>query len=297
MNRKGIKYLLLTIILVSVLTVSAFADVMGGVVTGSYVNVRASASISGKWLQTLPKGTQLVILGKTGNWYNISYNGLTGYMSADYVEPLVSSTGDFGYATVTGSFVNLRSKPTTASVAMRVLSQGMTVKVLGIENGWYKVEALGVTGYMSAQYLEPIGGVADNSGEAWLLAEGMRIVETAKKYLGIKYVWGGSTPTQGFDCSGLTQWVYNECGYTIRYRVQQYLDGVAVDYEDLMPGDLVFFSTNGNGGISHVGIYVGDGEFIHAPKVGKPVQITNMASGYYKNTFVCARRLITEPND
>lgn len=291
MRKRSVRYLLTIAALMAALSISAFADVMGGTVTGNSVNIRDDASTSGRWLMTAPKDANLVIFGKSGNWYNVSYNGKIGYMCADYVEPKLTAEGDFGYATVTGSYVNVRQKPTTTSTAIQVLTQGITVKIKGVQDGWFMIEYDGVCGYMHPDYLESIA-VAEAVSTRKVKTEGERIVETAMKYIGIKYVWGGSTPKQGFDCSGLTQYVFNECGYKIRYRTQQYLDGQAVKYSQLEPGDLVFFATNGNGKISHVGIYIGNGQFIHAPKPGKTVTITDMSSGYYKNTFVCARRIV-----
>ena len=120
-----------------------------------------------------------------------------------------------------------------------------------------------------------------------------RIVEIAKKYIGIPYVWGGNTPKQGFDCSGLVVYVYKEwSGYQFQLRTRLYLDGTSIKYSNLVAGDLVFFDTAGYGNITHVGIYVGDGQFIHAPKPGTRVRIESMAPGsYYARTFVCARRI------
>ncbi len=110
------------------------------------------------------------------------------------------------------------------------------------------------------------------------------------QFIGIPYVYGGSSPSTGFDCSGLTQYVYKHFGYSIN-RIRQYTEGVPVNKADLKPGDLVFFNTQGTG-ISHVGMYIGDGQFIHAPTTGRTVCITRLDSDFYSSRYVCAVRIV-----
>ena len=106
----------------------------------------------------------------------------------------------------------------------------------------------------------------------------------ALRYLGVKYVWGGESP-KGFDCSGLVAYVYGELGVTLpHYAAAQYQLGVAVPRDQLQPGDLVFFD-----GLDHVGIYIGGGQFVHAPHTGDVVKITTMDS--YAGSYVGARRI------
>lgn len=123
---------------------------------------------------------------------------------------------------------------------------------------------------------------------------GNNIVENAKKYLGVPYVYGGTTPT-GFDCSGLTQYVYNESGITIpRVAADQYKSnsGQFIDKSQLQPGDLVFFTgSDGNkSNPGHVGIYVGNNQMIHAPSPGKTVRYQDISTSYYVNSYVGAKR-------
>ena len=103
------------------------------------------------------------------------------------------------------------------------------------------------------------------------------------KYMGIPYVSGGSTPA-GFDCSGFTQYVFRQYGISIpRTSGGQGGAGSQVSRGDLKPGDLVIFS-------GHVGIYVGNGSFIHSPSTGKSIQISSL-SGYWSSKFICGRRV------
>lgn len=122
-------------------------------------------------------------------------------------------------------------------------------------------------------------------------AEGLRanLVETARSYLGVPYLWGGAS-AQGFDCSGLTMSVYRLNGLQLpRSSRDQYEAGSAVTKDELRPGDLLFFSTNGTGRVSHVGLYAGDGTFIHAPSRGRTISQDKLSDAYYQKTFVGAR--------
>ncbi|MGL5150254.1 MAG: C40 family peptidase [Clostridium sp.] len=115
-------------------------------------------------------------------------------------------------------------------------------------------------------------------------------VNLAMSQLGKPYVYGAAGPNS-FDCSGLTSYVFRQVGISIpRTSSAQYGVGAKVSKQDLRAGDLVFFNTYGS--ISHVGIYIGGGEFIHSPRTGKPVMISNLNSGYYKERYAGARRVM-----
>lgn len=114
---------------------------------------------------------------------------------------------------------------------------------------------------------------------------GVRAARLALRYLGVRYSWGGSSPRQGFDCSGLVMYVYGRLGIRLpHYTVSQYRYGRRVGYSRLAPGDLVFFY-----GLSHVGMYVGRGRFIDAPHSGAVVRLAPLASR--RTSFYGARRL------
>jgi cell wall-associated NlpC family hydrolase len=112
------------------------------------------------------------------------------------------------------------------------------------------------------------------------------VVGIAMRYLGVPYVWGGASPS-GFDCSGLVMYAYGQMGVSLpHYTGAQWNVGVPVSRGDLQPGDLVFFD-----GLGHVGIYIGGGQFIHAPHTGTVVQISSL-TGWYAETYVGARRIL-----
>jgi cell wall-associated NlpC family hydrolase len=113
------------------------------------------------------------------------------------------------------------------------------------------------------------------------------VVSIAMQYLGIPYVWGGASPSTGFDCSGFVMYVFAQIGVSLpHHAASQYNYGVPVSRDQLAPGDLVFFD-----GLGHVGIYIGNGQFIHAPHTGDVVKISSLYESWYSATYYGARRL------
>jgi cell wall-associated NlpC family hydrolase len=122
------------------------------------------------------------------------------------------------------------------------------------------------------------------------------IVGMAMQYLGTPYLWGGADPRKGFDCSGFVQYLYAQAGIKIgRSTYDQVKDGQPVrDMKNLQPGDIVLFSKDGD--VHHEGLYIGGGQFIHAPHTGDVVKISNLSDPYYKSQFYVGRRIIGAPD-
>ena len=113
---------------------------------------------------------------------------------------------------------------------------------------------------------------------------------TAERFVGIPYLWGGNTVVDGMDCSGFARAVYNLCGVNIpRTSREQYLVGDAVGRNELKDGDLVFFGPSGDD-ITHVGIFVGNGRFVHAPRRGDDIKISTLDEVYFQKRFIGAKR-------
>ena len=121
------------------------------------------------------------------------------------------------------------------------------------------------------------------------------LIAYAKKFIGTPYAYGGASPT-GFDCSGFVQYVVaNFGGYLPHSSSDQYQYGAPVERDELQPGDLVFFSTSGDSAkIGHVGIYIGDGKFIHSPQSNGSVEISNMTNVYFDQYYYGATRMNLE---
>ena len=114
------------------------------------------------------------------------------------------------------------------------------------------------------------------------------VVGIAMQYLGIPYVWGGASPSTGFDCSGFIMYVFAQVGVSLpHHAASQYNYGIPVDRSQLEPGDLVFFN-----GLGHAGIYIGGGQFIHSPHTGDVVKISSLSDSWYAATWYGARRLL-----
>jgi len=126
-----------------------------------------------------------------------------------------------------------------------------------------------------------------------MAVNGADIAEWAQQWTGTPYVWGGNSLSSGVDCSGLVQQIYKHFGISVsRTTYSQIGEGKAVSMNQLQAGDMVFFDTNPSAdGPDHVGIYMGDGKMLHAPRPGKAVEVTDITNGYYQNAFMGGRRV------
>lgn len=138
---------------------------------------------------------------------------------------------------------------------------------------------------------EQLAGKANRADNAvWQLIFGQHVVKEAQKQLGKPYIWGAKDGDRGFDCSGLTAYVYGTLGVSLAPNaLGQYQQGIAIERFGLQPGDLVFFT--GQGSPLHVGIFTGQGHFLHAPGSGKLIQESSLDESYFKSRFIGARRI------
>ncbi len=267
-------------------TLAADVAVGAGCTTGSSLRLRAEASTSSDIVTTLDKSVAVAILDDSiEGWYKIAYEGNTGYVSADYL--LVDQDNVFEtYGRVNSDGVNVRSGASTESEVLATVDTDTIVTVNGLVDGWYDVTCkYGTEGYIRSDFLDLSESSSSSSGSA--------IVDTAKSYLGVNYVYGGASPS-GFDCSGFTMYVYQQFGYSLPHTATgQWQSGLGTrvwSIGALQPGDLVFFndpSRNAGKACSHAGIYIGNGQFVHSSSSrSQGVIISDLTSGYYYNYFV-----------
>ena len=199
-----------------------------------------------------------------------------------------ASAADIGFVNA-DSGLRLREGPGTMYNTILIMPKGHSFRIIGYENGWLQGVYNGRVGWAFADYVIVRSEEVSRGGSPL----GYRIAEKAKEYLGTRYVYGGCTPS-GFDCSGLTYYVYGQFGYKLnRTAAGQATQGVYVSKANLQPGDLVMFAgVGGKGTINHVGIYVGNNEFIHATRPGSTVRITSLNSTYYLQRYATARRIV-----
>ena len=198
-------------------------------------------------------------------------------------------------AHITGNNVRFRADPSMSSRVIEELFYGNAVTLHAVQGDWALVTYNGQTGYVYAQYVKegsyntspPTQSGTGTNGSA----TGQDIVNYALQYVGTPYRWGGSSPSTGFDCSGLVYYVYKQFGYTLnRVAQDQASNGVHVDPSAIQPGDILCFYS-GSSYIGHVGIYIGGGRFVHASNSTTGVIISEL-SGYYSTRGYEARRIV-----
>lgn len=207
-----------------------------------------------------------------------------------------------GYAVQVGAFAVLDN---AVGLEASLARQGIDAYYYRDESGLYKVQFGNYTTYEAArtearqfQQLRVIDSffiaVPDQYSVARIQRSGRgdvreELVRTARRFLGVPYRWGGEDKG-GFDCSGLTMVSYRLNGLNLpRNSRAQFDAGRTVARQSLQEGDLVFFATQGGRRVTHVGMYIGNGEFIHAPRSGQTVRVASLSSNYFKKTFVGAR--------
>ena len=284
-------------------TVTSTTGTAGTVKCSSSVNLRSAANTSSSILAELKNGTAVTVVSTANGWCKVTYSGKTGYIKQDYVSTTGSASNNTSASTGTAavvkcsSTVNFRSAASTSSTILGELKNGTAVTVLSTSNGWSKVSYAGKAGYISADYLVTASsGTAitpsNNAASVSISAKRQSVLNYAAQFLGVPYVYGGSTPS-GFDCSGFTSYVFkNTVGSIPRVAQAQYDATTRVSRDDLLPGDLVFFGSS-TSSISHVGIYVGSNQFIHAPSTGDVVKYSSL-TGSYATRYQGAGRVIFE---
>ena len=273
------------------------ASVGVGTVNVAGLRLREEGSTQSTILATAYFGDHVVVLEEAEDgWYKVDYNSVEGYMFGEYLDVEPKADLDLGYGRVEASALNVRSGPGTQYEKVGLLYQGAAVSIAGMEDGWYQISYGELEGYVSSAYVslckDEWGNRGDDEVTAPSSTKAEEIIAYAKTFLGTPYVYGGNGP-DSFDCSGFTKYVYNHFGYSInRTASTQLQNGKAVEQSELQMGDLIFFRNDGDShAASHVGIYIGDSQFIHASSDTRTVTISTLSKGALRK-YVGARRIL-----
>ncbi len=269
-----------------------------GEVTASILNVRANPATDAAIMTKLNQGTAVSVVGQQDDWYEIVVNGtLTGWVSGEFVK----LTPNLPKAQVIEAKASLLKEKAGAET-LRELVQGDIIYIEAYEAGWFKVltedQATGWIDSKTAEIVINNSNLVNRSSRSGVFAN---VENITRKYLGKKYAWGQTGPDR-FDCSGFTYYILNHYygdylklkGINLpRSSRDQATVGTTVSKNALEIGDLVFFNTNSQRGstITHVGIYIGSGNFIHASSARGNVMISSLSEGYYQTRYIKAVRL------
>lgn len=263
----------------------------------NYLNVRAQASESAKIIGKLPSDAGCEILGEEDGWYHITSGKVSGYVKSDYIitgnkarklaEKLKKTV-----ATVNTYTVYIREKPNTDCTILTIVTADEELEVVEDGGEWIEVKLDDENGYVNAQYVN----LSEELKKAMVFTETEKnsgisdtrysLVQTALSYVGNRYVWGGTSLTNGVDCSGFTMQIMAKYGIYLPHSSRaQAGHGKSVSTSELQPGDLIFYGSGSS--ISHVAIYIGNGQIVHASNSRDGIKVSN---AFYR-TPICCRRM------
>ena len=290
-HKTVLRTLAVTLAAVSVLSLSAMAAP-----TVTAVRMPASTSTSAEHAISATDSPVTVDPSQATGTFNVIYQNASGAETTAAITAV--SPDDTLYASVNAgdSYLRVRHGPGTAYDILGSIYNSTSFAITGKTNGWYQINYNGRTGYVSADYVVvktldqlQTPNTPDVINHDGTLAD--QIVAYALQFKGYPYVYGTAGPNS-FDCSGFTSFVYAHFGYTLhRSSKDQILDGVAMSKSQLQPADLLLFSSNGTR-VTHAGLYIGNGQFIHASTSTTGVIISDLNSTYYTNHYFAARRII-----
>ena len=237
------------------------------------INVRSKADKDSSVITTLDKGTEVIVQVQQGDFIKV-------YYGSEYNEGYIAAEG---LEIIDDSWI---PKETVADKIEAIAEKKRQEEQERVREAVQRAEfAAASSSAKTANKKTEQSAVSTPASSN----KGQALVNEAKKYLGVKYVWGGTSPS-GFDCSGLVQYCARKLGISVsRTSSAQAGNGKAVSRSNLQPGDLVFFQRGGR--VHHVGIYVGNGNMIHAPQTGDVVKISSIDTPYRQRSYAGARRI------
>ena len=276
-------------------------------VNADKLNVREKPTKDSTLITSLKRGDKVSYYKTEGDWARIATSsGQDGYVLAGYLVDSASKTIKPVVKYVNADKLNVRSEPTKDSKLVTSITRGDKVSYYETVGEWARITTwTDKNGYVLAKYLvsssdkvewpsasrsttSTSAAAQPQSAAGKALAD--QIVEYAKSFLGVPYVWGGHSP-KGFDCSGFTYYVFAHFGIKLPTSSYSYYSvGTKVSRSELQKGDILLWDIDKNGTVGHVGIYIGDGMFIHASSSKRKVVIRSLAS--YGEKYLGARRVI-----
>ena len=263
---------------------NAFVD---GTKTGSSYYLRPTAGASRQEAMVM----FLRAYKDVRQWYYVNITTASVEINESDLNVTVTETSKTMY--VSTDTLNVRDSWLSTSTKVGTLTRNQSVTVTGsCSNGWYRIKFEGHTAYVSGKYLSDEAGASSSSGS---ISSGSGtatdIANFAMSFVGYSYVWGGMSPSTGFDCSGLMYYVLTQYGYSMkRVANDQMTQGTAISRDNLQVGDLVFFGYGSYA--NHVGMYIGNGNFVHASTPSTGVRVNSLNETYYNTRYIGARRII-----
>ncbi|MDQ0412162.1 MULTISPECIES: C40 family peptidase [Mesobacillus] len=198
-----------------------------------------------------------------------------------------SAAGTGYHINVSSGYLNVRNQPSLSGKVYTKLPKGYNVTVTSQDNGWSRISYSGKIGYVSSKYIAPGSTVTKSSTVSTDYQ--VKAISIAKSQMGVRYVLGGTTPS-GFDCSGLVTYAFKNAGYNKLPRTAADMYNIGTKVTSYQPGDLLFYATSGGKKVTHVAIYIGNSQVIHAA-TSKGVSIANIHNSYWQPKFIGAKRL------
>lgn len=263
----------------------------------NYLNIREEPGEDAKIVGKLPADAGCEILDTADGWYRIRSGKVSGYVRADYIitgekARQMAETLKKTMATVNTLTVYIREKPNTDCTILTIVTTDEELEVVEEGEEWIEIKLDDENGFVNAQYVN----LSEELKKAMPYTETERsdgvsdtkysLVQKALSYVGGRYVWGGTSLTNGVDCSGFTMQIMAQYGVYLPHSSRgQAGYGRSVSTSELQPGDLIFYGSGSS--ISHVAIYIGNGQIVHASNSRDGIKVSN---AFYR-TPICCRRM------
>lgn len=264
------------------------------------LNVRETPSADSSMVGKMPKNAAGEILETLDGWYKIQSGDVTGYVSADYLitgEEAAARAEEVKQtiATVKTPTLNVREEPNTECSILALMPQGEELNVLEDLSGWVKVDLDNTNGFISKDYVD----ISVQLPKAMTMTEvrygngvsdvRVDLISYATQFVGNPYVWGGTSLTNGADCSGFTLSIFAKYGVYLPHSSKAQANcGTRISASEAKPGDLFFYGSGSS--ISHVAIYIGNGQIVHASSKKTGIKISN---AFYRSP-ICVTRVLAD---